>query len=149
MPIAYTTLYVNGRRIGEHRGFSAPFSFDVTSAIKPGQDNVLALRIANPGDVPLEGPREQKPVQPTGMLNYIGNWGGIYGSVELRATEPTWIEHVYVRPDVEQRVAKFVVDGAHPRSARLCRRGAGVGRARGAKAARPCGSTPAAARRSR
>ena len=58
-------------------------TFDVTDAVRPGADNVIALRIANPGAVPLEGPREQKPVRPTGMLNYIGNWGGIYGNVEL------------------------------------------------------------------
>ena len=106
---AITTLYVNGRKIGEHRGFSAPFTFDVTDAVRPGADNVLALRIANPGAVPLEGPREQKPIQPTGMLNYIGNWGGVYGHVELRPPNPTWIEHVYVRPDVEKQIARFVV----------------------------------------
>ena len=94
----YTTLYVNGRKIGEHRGFSAPFTFDVTDAVRPGEDNVIALRIVNPGAVPLEGPREQKPIHPTGMLNYIGNWGGIYGNVELQATDPTWIERVYMRP---------------------------------------------------
>ena len=105
----FTTLYVNGRKIGEHRGFSAPFTFDVTDAVRPGADNVVALRIANPGAVPLEGPREQKPIQPTGMLNYIGNWGGVYGHVGLEATNPTWIEHVYVRPDVEKQIARFVV----------------------------------------
>src|SRR3990170_7775497 len=70
----YTTLYMNGRKIAEHRGFSAPFVFDVTSAVRPGAANIIALRIVNPGKVPLEGPREQKPLQPTGMLNYIGNW---------------------------------------------------------------------------
>ena len=104
-----TTLFVNGQRIGEHQGFSAPFTFDVTDAVRPGGENVIALRIANPGAVPLEGPREQKPVRPTGMLNYIGNWGGIYGNVELSATERTSIDRVYVRPDVERRSATFVV----------------------------------------
>ena len=74
-------------------------------AVRPGGENVIALRIANPGGVPLEGPREQKPVRPTGMLNYIGNWGGIYGNVELYATERTSIDRVYVRPDVERRTA--------------------------------------------
>jgi beta-galactosidase/beta-glucuronidase len=104
-----TTLFVNGQRIGEHSGFSAPFTFDVTDAVRPGGDNVIALRIANPGAVPLEGPREQKPVRPTGMLNYIGNWGGIYGNVELLAAERTSIDGVYVRPDVQRRAATFVV----------------------------------------
>jgi len=105
----YTTLYVNGRKIGEHRGFSAPFAFDVTDAVHPGADNIVALRIANPGEVPREGPREQKPEYPTGMLNYLGNWGGIYGNVELQASDPVWIERVYIRPDVRQQRASFVV----------------------------------------
>ena len=109
----YTTLFVNGRRIGQHRGFSAPFTFDVTDAIRPGEPNLFALKIENPGEVPRENPREQKPVHPTGMLNYLGNWGGIYGHVELQATAPTWIEHVYVRPDVERRLARFVLTVRH------------------------------------
>lgn len=105
----YTRLYVNGQRIGKHRGFSAPFAFDVTGSVRPGEPNVFALRIENPGEVPREGPREQKPVHPTGMLNYLGNWGGIYGNVRLEATDPVWIEHVYVRPDVDALVARFLV----------------------------------------
>ena len=44
------------------------------------------------------------------MLNYIGNWGGIYGSVELRATDPASIERVYVRPTSSGERATFVVD---------------------------------------
>lgn len=104
-----TTVFVNGQEVGRHRGFSAPFAFDVTEAIRPGAANVVALRIANPGAVPLEGPREQKGEQPTGMLNYIGNWGGVYGSVELRATDTVAIEQVYIRPDVERRAARIVV----------------------------------------
>jgi hypothetical protein len=115
-----TTVFVNGERIGEHDGFSAPFAFDVTKAMRPGAENVIALRIANPGEVPQEGPREQKPVRPTGMLNYIGNWGGIYGHVELEASEPTRIERVYVRPDVAAKTARFEIgvrnDAAEPRT---------------------------------
>jgi beta-galactosidase len=105
----YTTLFVNGKKIGEHRGFSAPFSFDVTDAILPGADNVLAVRIENPGAAPREGPREQEPTYPTGLLNYLGNWGGFYGHVELQATPRTRIEHVYIRPDVRARITRFIV----------------------------------------
>jgi hypothetical protein len=104
-----TTVFVNGERVGEHDGFSAPFAFDVSKALHPGADNVIALRIANPGEVPQEGPREQKPVRPTGMLNYIGNWGGIYGHVELEASDATRIERVYVRPNVDARTARFEI----------------------------------------
>jgi hypothetical protein len=105
----YTTVFLNGKKLGEHRGFSSPFSFDATEAAKPGADNVIAIRIENPGAAPVEGPREQKPDMPTGLLNYIGNWGGIYGNVELRATDPVRIEQLYVRPDVAASATTFVV----------------------------------------
>jgi beta-galactosidase len=105
----YTTVFLNGKKLGEHRGFSSPFSFDATGAARPGADNVIAIRIENPGAAPVEGPREQKPDYPTGLLNYIGNWGGIYGGVELRATDPVRIEQLYVRPDVAASAATFVV----------------------------------------
>ena len=81
----------------------------MTDAVRPGEENIVALKIVNPGQIPLENPREQKPVHPTGMLNYLGNWGGIYGSVELLATDATFIEGLYVRPDIEKQVARFVV----------------------------------------
>ncbi|RYZ19243.1 MAG: hypothetical protein EOP49_48645, partial [Sphingobacteriales bacterium] len=104
-----TTLYVNGQQVGQHHGFSAPFSFDLSKSAIPGKENVIAIRVANPGAVPLESPDKQLPARPTGMLNYIGNWGGIYGNVELRATAPVFIEHVYVRSDIERQTASFVV----------------------------------------
>ncbi|MPY86976.1 MAG: hypothetical protein GEU99_03550 [Luteitalea sp.] len=104
-----TTLFFNGARIGEHRGFSTPFWFDVTNHVRPDSDNVIAIRVSNPGSAPTESPREQEPSRLTGMLNYIGNWGGIYGSVELQATEPTWIEDVYIRSDVDSKITKFLI----------------------------------------
>ena len=105
----YTTVFLNGKKLGEHRGFSSPFSFDATDAARPGADNVIAIRIENPGAAPVEGPREQEPHYPTGLLNYIGNWGGIYGGVELRATDPVRIDQLYVRPDVAASAATFIV----------------------------------------
>jgi beta-galactosidase len=104
-----TTLFVNGQQIGEHRGFSAPFSFDISKALLPGKENIIALRVANPGAVPLESPDKQPPARPTGMLNYIGNWGGIYGNVELRATDAIFIRHVYVQSDIKRKTAAFTV----------------------------------------
>jgi beta-galactosidase len=41
-----TDVFVNGTQIGEHRGGFARFRFDVTAAIKPG-DNVIAVKVDN------------------------------------------------------------------------------------------------------
>jgi beta-galactosidase/beta-glucuronidase len=101
--------FVNGVELGGHDGFSAPFEFDISSAIKPGSVNVIVLRIENPPVTIEASPDKQKPLLPTGMLNYIGNWGGIYGAVELRSTPRTYIKSVLIIPDVEQRRISFRV----------------------------------------
>lgn len=103
-----TRLFVNGIPIGEeYDGFSAPFSFDVTSAIRPGEENIFVLRINNSGPVVSTGPREQTAELPVGMFNYVTNWGGIHGNVELLATDPLRIESVYVITEVDPNSARF------------------------------------------
>jgi hypothetical protein len=102
-----TELFVNEKPAGRHDGMSAPFEFDVSDFIRPGAVNVIALKISNPVDPPAESPDKQTATQPTGMLNYIGNWGGIYGPVELRATGRVWIADTWVRSDVDSGIARL------------------------------------------
>lgn len=104
-----TTLYVNGVKAGTHNGFTTPFSFDITDHVRPGSDNTIVLRVANPGPSVSDSPHDQQAAYPIGMLNYIGNWGGIYGSVQLEATEPVWIDEVAIKPDIEKREARIRV----------------------------------------
>ena len=40
--------YVNGVRIGLHRGPEDPFSYDITSALNPGGENLLVFRVSKP-----------------------------------------------------------------------------------------------------
>lgn len=109
-----TELFVNEKPIGQHDGMSAPFAFDVTEAIRPGHKNKVALKVSNPGRAPVEPPNKQIPTRPTGMLNYIGNWGGIYGPVELETTGRVWIERLWVRSVIQPAAARF---GIHVRNA--------------------------------
>jgi beta-galactosidase len=103
------SVYVNGQLVGEHEGFSSPFSLDVSEAVRPGSQNVITFLVANPGEDVTESPDKQRSSQVTGMFTYIGNWGGIYGKVHLEATHPTWIDEVAIRPDVAGRRAVFQV----------------------------------------
>src|SRR5687768_3886724 len=53
-----TAVWINGRRIGEHKGGYARFRVDATGALRPGRDNVLAVSVTNapdPAVVPLSG----------------------------------------------------------------------------------------------
>ena len=47
-------IFVNGTSIGQHRGGFARFRFDVTTAMTPGSDNVIAVKVDNSSvpDVP-------------------------------------------------------------------------------------------------
>ncbi|MHC4251450.1 MAG: HzsA-related protein, partial [Planctomycetota bacterium] len=40
-------VYVNGKKVGEHRGWDEEFGFTVTKRIKPGSRNLIAVNCAN------------------------------------------------------------------------------------------------------
>lgn len=96
-------VWLNGERIGLHEGAEDPFEFDVTSVIKPGAKNRLAVRVLNPKNEPIDGialnttARGPKayPVQPGSIYNV----GGITDSVLLLETPVVRIEDVFIRPD--------------------------------------------------
>ena len=118
-----TRLFVNGFDFGEHSGFNAPFSFDVTRAIRAGAENIIALRVENPPFDIQTSPDKQIPTLPVGMFDYIANWGGIYGDVALEAEDHAHIESVLVSSDTDKGIAtfrvKFATDAASGLSVRV------------------------------
>ena len=43
-------VYLNGRKVGSHKGGYDPFSFDVTSYLNPSSNNELMVRVTDPTD---------------------------------------------------------------------------------------------------
>lgn len=41
----YAQVWLNGQRLGEHRGGATPFEFDCTKLVKPGGKSLLAVRV--------------------------------------------------------------------------------------------------------
>jgi len=72
-------LFVNGQRIGEHKGGYTGFTFDITGAVKPG-DNVVAVRVNNVWN-PRLAPR-------AGEHTFSG---GIYRDARLVVTAPVHV----------------------------------------------------------
>jgi hypothetical protein len=105
----FTTAFVNGEPVGSRESLNAPLQFDVSRQLRAGQANTIALLISNPATAVTEAPHSQDATQPTGMLNYIANWGGIYGRVELVSTEQAWIDDVLIVPDIVAGIATFRV----------------------------------------
>jgi beta-galactosidase len=72
-------VYVNGVHLGNHKGGFARFRFDATGVLKPGADNVIAVRVDN----------GQLGIPPTSSDFTI--FGGLYRGVALLATDPVQI----------------------------------------------------------
>ncbi|HEX2907360.1 MAG TPA: glycoside hydrolase family 2 TIM barrel-domain containing protein [Phototrophicaceae bacterium] len=47
----YASVWLNGQPIGQHEGHFAPFEFDVTAALRPGENHLL-VRVWSPWDAP-------------------------------------------------------------------------------------------------
>jgi beta-galactosidase len=76
-----TDVWVNGTQIGQHRGGFARFRFDVTAALRPGADNVIAVKVSN--------------AQPTDVAPLNADFtffGGLYRDVHLLVTDKVHID---------------------------------------------------------
>ncbi len=73
-------VFVNGTRLGQHRGNFAAFCFDATSALKPGADNLIAVRVDN---------RWHRDVPP--LAGDFNIYGGLYREARLLALAPVSI----------------------------------------------------------
>ncbi|MCA9449684.1 MAG: beta galactosidase jelly roll domain-containing protein, partial [Candidatus Omnitrophica bacterium] len=86
-----TVLYVNGEKVGAHKGGYTAFSFPIQDHLKFGETNSLAITVDNESNfdrVPME--RHDWWVH-----------GGLYRPVYLEVTNPLFIEDVDVATQVE------------------------------------------------
>ncbi|MBN2037383.1 MAG: DUF4982 domain-containing protein [Chitinispirillaceae bacterium] len=83
-------VYVNGERVGAHKGAYTPFSFDITGHLAVEKDNVLAVRVDS---------RQRKDIPPEGKNLDFMVFGGIVRDVYLTVVDPLHVEWVYVRKD--------------------------------------------------
>lgn len=96
-------VWLNGVSVGGHEGGETPFALDVTAAAKPGVPNVLAVRVLNPTNEPLDGmtlaetPRRAKVIPYSAGASY--DHGGIVESVELWTVPAVYLEDLHLIPD--------------------------------------------------
>ncbi len=83
------TVAINGHRFPEYRGGYTPFSHEITSYLRYGGDNVLAVEVDS---------TERKDIPPFGdNIDYL-TFGGIYRDVQIRVVPQTFIANVYAKP---------------------------------------------------
>ncbi|MEJ6011592.1 glycoside hydrolase family 2 TIM barrel-domain containing protein [Novosphingobium aquae] len=74
-------IWVNGIRIGEHKGGFSRFRFDVTSALKPSGQNLLAVRVDNSRPAPGATTADVLPLTGDFFVH-----GGLYRPASLIVT---------------------------------------------------------------
>lgn len=92
-----TSVWLDGRFIGSNDSLSTPHEYDF-GALAPGRHTVT-LRVDNRMVVNI-GDNSHCITDHT-----QGNWNGIVGAIELRATPLVWLDDVQVYPNVEQKSA--------------------------------------------
>jgi beta-galactosidase len=97
-------FWVNGTRVGEHKGGYTGFDIDITDAIRFGAaGNVLTVKVNNLYD---------KNIGPT-IKTDLTFYGGIYRDVWLRVTEPIYFSTVFWRtPSVTAAAGDVEIHGA-------------------------------------
>lgn len=101
-----TEVYVNGKKVGTHEGGFDPFSFDISSAVQKGNQQ-LEVRVWDPTD---DGP------QPRGkqVKNPEGIWytpvTGIWQTVWLEAVPKTYIASTKQTPDIDKQTLSFTAN---------------------------------------
>ena len=83
-----TTVWINGTSLGEYKGGYTPFSFDLTSHLKPVGENVLTVYVDS---------TERADIPPFGNeIDYL-TFGGIYREVSLRIVPQTYLDNIFAR----------------------------------------------------
>ena len=93
-------VWLNGTHVGGHEGGETPFVLDVTAAIKPGEKNLLAVRVLNPTPEPIDGISLYETARRCKTVPFragaIFNHGGITGSVTLRWVPAVHLDDLFV-----------------------------------------------------
>lgn len=112
----YCRVWLNGVFLGEHEGYSSPFSFDVTDAVKPDAVNRLTVKVWSPWDTQVDHDNQMRRTFDVYRNMVKGTYEhsdtfvqrdvnpvGIYGSVILEGCSGAWFakktEFSYVLSD--------------------------------------------------
>lgn len=93
-------VYVNGKKVGDHKGGYDPFTFDITSSLGGALKFTLTVGVWDPSD---DGPQPRgKQVKEPHSIWYTPVTG-IWQTVWLEAVPLSYIESLRITPDVDSQ----------------------------------------------
>jgi len=104
-----TTVWINGKEVGSHRGGYDPFTFDITDALNDKETQEVVLSVWDPTNAGYQ-PRGKQVSKPRGI--WYTAVTGIWQTVWLEPVPRTYIRSVRITPDLDAR--KFIIDVSFP-----------------------------------
>ena len=100
------TVYVNGQKVGIHKGGYDPFSYDITPYLNGGT-NELIVQVYSPEDNGSQ-PRGKQTLYPGGIM-YTSS-SGIWQPVWLEPVDASGVNNLQIVPDVDNSQLRLTVN---------------------------------------
>ena len=98
-----TTVFVNGRSLGSHRGGYDPFTFDITGTLKKEDQQEITVSVWDPTDAGWQL-RGKQTLHPGGAAYTACS--GIWQTVWLEPVPKSSVESLHLVPDVASGTLK-------------------------------------------
>ena len=105
-----TDVWVNDIKVGSHTGGYAPFTFDITQALK-GKQNSIVIRVWDPTNSSYI-PHGKQVINPRGI--FYTSVTGIWQTVWLENVPEDYIENIVTTPDFDKATVSVEVDFTNP-----------------------------------
>jgi hypothetical protein len=113
-----TTVWVNGKELGKHKGGYDPFSVDITDALKETGDQEIVVSVWDPSDA--EGQPRGKQVRNPNSIWYT-SITGIWQTVWIEPVPKMYVDSLVITPDVDHKQVHVTLNcvGAPPTGSNL------------------------------
>ena len=102
------TVWVNGTLVGSHRGGYTAFSFDITPALRSGE-NELVVKVYDPTDQGFQ-PHGKQVCNPANI--YYTPSSGIWQTVWMETVPEEYLSGLVITPDIDKSVVNVLVKSA-------------------------------------
>jgi hypothetical protein len=104
-----TTVWVNGKKVGSHKGGYDPFEFDITGALTDSGEQELIVGVYDPTDAGTQ-PRGKQVRKPHGI--WYTPTTGIWQTVWIEPVADEHVTSLRIAPDLKAGVVRVTVQGS-------------------------------------
>lgn len=103
----HAVVYINGKKMGEHKGGYDPFSFDITDALTSDTKQAITLSVWDPTNQARQ-PNGKQRLNPGGI--FYTPVTGIWQTVWLEQVNDTHIESLKIVPNIDDKTINVAVN---------------------------------------